>query len=657
MMTPSKETLEVGNASAESAAPQSNHRSKPDSAHLRADAVSLEIPVKVHGSVVKGPALGAAPQAQPFEEPTSTMIVFPQGGVLKMSTSVSAGQVMVLTNLKSHQDAICRVVKSRAYGNGQSYVEVEFTSRQPGYWGVYFPSDGADMPKIVTPVNAPVAASSSLPAAPEKPVSDISWAPASAMQMASAKELESAVRTELPPPPSAPSRHSAQPAFPESRFVSIGSQEDVQPAAASTSTRLNPSANTKPKHPADADDEIGAAIDALFAPAASINAAPSLTDADGEAAAAPRKAKSIGGSGSQTEAAPQAVGHTLPESAAGNPSAPAARSALDVARPARQEMFGVRLDSASLSAEHASTSNRSRVLIPIGVAAVLALIAGAAFYFHTRPGANATLNSSAVVAGTRALPTGSQNSSAPAQPSAPGAVDAARPISNQTNQVAQSNLATPASDDVRAPKAETTSREHDAGLSAREREGVNGRDKARAAASEVPDGNSSKSANGSGNVAIPSTFGALQARPVVSGRGDEQSAGSAPVLQAGGSPAAGDTVLSGGIAVPPPNVAAPPQPAPSEPLRVGGKVLPPKLVSSVLPIYPPLAQEAGISGNVVIDATIDKDGKVAKMKVLSGPPVLRASALSALSKWRYEPSMLNGQPISIQMIVSIQFRP
>jgi protein TonB len=52
---------------------------------------------------------------------------------------------------------------------------------------------------------------------------------------------------------------------------------------------------------------------------------------------------------------------------------------------------------------------------------------------------------------------------------------------------------------------------------------------------------------------------------------------------------------------------------------------------------------------------VDTTGKVASMKVVSGPPMLRQAALDALRQWRYEPSMLNGEPVSVQMIVTIQF--
>jgi protein TonB len=88
---------------------------------------------------------------------------------------------------------------------------------------------------------------------------------------------------------------------------------------------------------------------------------------------------------------------------------------------------------------------------------------------------------------------------------------------------------------------------------------------------------------------------------------------------------------------------------------VGGKIQPPRLVSSVLPVYPPIAQQAGVKGTVVIDTTIDQNGNVTKTRVISGPELLRGAALSALRQWKYEPSKLNGEAISVEMIVSIQF--
>jgi len=92
------------------------------------------------------------------------------------------------------------------------------------------------------------------------------------------------------------------------------------------------------------------------------------------------------------------------------------------------------------------------------------------------------------------------------------------------------------------------------------------------------------------------------------------------------------------------------------PVRVGGRVRQPKVIKQVTPRYPPLARDAHITGEVVIDAIIDEHGNVTEMKVLSGSPLFYAAALEALREWKYEPTYLNDEPVSVQLIVTIQFR-
>jgi protein TonB len=91
------------------------------------------------------------------------------------------------------------------------------------------------------------------------------------------------------------------------------------------------------------------------------------------------------------------------------------------------------------------------------------------------------------------------------------------------------------------------------------------------------------------------------------------------------------------------------------PVRVGGRVRPPKPIVQVHPDYPVLAKQARIQGQVQIDAVLDEQGNVVEMKIVSGPPLLYQAALDALKKWKYEPTYLNDQPIAVQMIVTITF--
>jgi protein TonB len=48
-------------------------------------------------------------------------------------------------------------------------------------------------------------------------------------------------------------------------------------------------------------------------------------------------------------------------------------------------------------------------------------------------------------------------------------------------------------------------------------------------------------------------------------------------------------------------------------------------------------------------------GRVADARVLSGHPLLDDAALDAVRQWRYRPTLLNGQPISVIMTVTVRF--
>jgi periplasmic protein TonB len=96
-------------------------------------------------------------------------------------------------------------------------------------------------------------------------------------------------------------------------------------------------------------------------------------------------------------------------------------------------------------------------------------------------------------------------------------------------------------------------------------------------------------------------------------------------------------------------------PPPTEPVRVGGNVKPPKLIHVEQPAYPPAAKKAGIEGVVVVEAVVTADGSVDKVKVISGPPLLLDSATAAVAKWKYEPTFLNGQAVPVILTARINF--
>jgi TonB family protein len=92
------------------------------------------------------------------------------------------------------------------------------------------------------------------------------------------------------------------------------------------------------------------------------------------------------------------------------------------------------------------------------------------------------------------------------------------------------------------------------------------------------------------------------------------------------------------------------------PARVGGRVEEPRLLYGVRPNYPPAAKRIGLEGVVVIDAVIDATGKVTNMKVVSGPVLLQDAVLDSVRKWNYAPGYLDDKPVSVEMLITIEFR-
>ena len=102
---------------------------------------------------------------------------------------------------------------------------------------------------------------------------------------------------------------------------------------------------------------------------------------------------------------------------------------------------------------------------------------------------------------------------------------------------------------------------------------------------------------------------------------------------------------------------APPAPrvAASPPIRAGSVIRPPQKVHHVAPLYPPIAQQAKISGVVIVEALIAEDGSVRDVKVLKSVPLLDAAATDAVRQWRFTPTLLNGVPVQVIMSVTVTF--
>jgi periplasmic protein TonB len=625
-----KDTLEIGNSTAESSVSQSASQNKSAAGHMRSDAVSLEVSVRVHGSKVKDVVLGTTPHTEPFEEQTITMIIFPQGAVLKMLTPVNVGQMLVVTNLKSRQDAICRVIKVRPNANLAAYVEVEFTNRQPGYWGNAFPSDvPAPSPRVAAPpADLPPAA-----AEPPKPVQDISWAPAAPPSAPASKPLESSPAKNDLKPATAPPQTTNPPAKLTPSFIFIGSQEEVQPAASATAT-------IKPGTPRETAHENFAPL-APKTPAASEIPPPppaslSMPELQGDLDA---------GSSSTVAAIAAPVAHEDDVLAAAAQSSPpetsrstfgsfAGGATLAAARSTSSESFGAGFDSGeAASAGYSSAPKQNWTLLAACTVVAFVVLGGGYFYLHGHS-ANGSANKTPATANP---PAATLSQSAQAE----------RPI-------------VPANEDpmAGASNASVNPPAHASAASAPAAAPLNAANTARPL-QPTPDAppQPSKSAKQAAPKLTPDMMSqSLNSHPTSSQRADAGSADAPTLADDSASVAAQTDTLSGipsssNVAdLPPPTI------QPEGPVKIGGNVKEPRLVSSVLPVYPIGAIQAGVSGDVVIQTTIDKTGKVAEMHVVSGSPLLRQAALDALRRWKYEPSTLDGQPVAVQMQVTIKFR-
>ncbi len=81
----------------------------------------------------------------------------------------------------------------------------------------------------------------------------------------------------------------------------------------------------------------------------------------------------------------------------------------------------------------------------------------------------------------------------------------------------------------------------------------------------------------------------------------------------------------------------------------------PKLLKKVTPQYPRSAQMAHVQGIVFLEAVTDISGRVARVRVISGNPLLRPAAVAAVKKWIYEPYIINGVPKPVIFTVRVSF--
>jgi protein TonB len=112
--------------------------------------------------------------------------------------------------------------------------------------------------------------------------------------------------------------------------------------------------------------------------------------------------------------------------------------------------------------------------------------------------------------------------------------------------------------------------------------------------------------------------------------------------------------LFAGMNTPPPVV---PRAVPKQvgPVKVSSGTVAGMIISKPEPVYPAIAKAAHVQGAVILHAIISKDGTIENLSVISGNGMLVNAARDAVSRWRYKPYLLNGEPVEVETSITVNF--
>jgi protein TonB len=696
----------------------------------RPQPVALEVPVTVNGAR----ALESSNKREPFSETTKTVLVFGNGAVIRLSSPVTAGQLLFLTNEKTKKEVVCQVVKSKNYKNVSGYVELEFTESVVGFWGMRFPTDrlGGQAPASVTGTTVPstqrVSPLTPVPAAPTpkpvnpvasaapklpevklvqmraevkpaplprpvevKPVAPAAPIPVPAARQTSAAPIAPVVRQpELPMVPAFPISTSLA-----SSLASILNPPESQPVFIPVNTEQEPakvagdnSSEELKLQTARLQEQLSSLLFSAVPTEKPVGSAPFVPTLD------PKAVSNV--AASVLEIAKSEIEAVRPIPAAKAP-VPPVKSTLDIddlkipswleplarnaAAPAATQDVSER-DEAKHTSEISAREERPAELLPVPaeesipesqspafgsllpldeevstdkqssggshkgvligtIAAAVLLGVGVAWYL-LRPASSAQTTRQPVASVATPQTAAAPPVSSVGQPASQNAAAAslATPNSNApTPSVTTPTASAPSAKLPVSPKPVPVTKDNTRGntIPAAATERIS---RPEPQPEAIPD--PKKPALGEVHLTSPKMN-----RPA-----SKQDDGVAAPAISSDEADANATGLGSGLAT-----GDMKQPsAPETPLPTGGDVQSAKLISKVAPLYPTLAKSQHITGNVVIDALIDVNGRVGAMKVISGPALLHQSATEALRQWKYQPATLDGKPVPMHLTVTLQFR-
>jgi TonB family protein len=91
-------------------------------------------------------------------------------------------------------------------------------------------------------------------------------------------------------------------------------------------------------------------------------------------------------------------------------------------------------------------------------------------------------------------------------------------------------------------------------------------------------------------------------------------------------------------------------------VKLAGSIMERRLLHRVEPQYPIEAERSRLEGVVILDTLIGSDGAVQEVRTLSGPDILAQAATDAVRWWRFQPYVVNGQPVPVETTIEVDFQ-
>lgn len=580
------------------ASPGKQAEGKEGSGTPRPNPVAMEVLVNVTGANA-GPEDGAR---HLFSEETSTVLVFKDGAVIRLAAPVAVGQLLFLTNKKSHQEVVCQVLKKKSFKANSSYVELVFTEERTDYWGVAFPEGAKSTPEFI--VQEQVQAEETTAEPTETPVE-----PRSAEDVDALKQEVEALREQLALLEKRNVEEAAGKAMAEAQAAreaaaremamreaskamdaleaqsGRGSHEDAHVASSGgshegshESLQGNSHAEEEkpallmPNAPKDAD-EVARAVVGMSLPVWKLEKTPEEQLLEEEAA-----------SGAKREPDPVAAG--VPAEDAAEELLP--KPSLDFSQTPKKGKAKGKAAGATVIPPAAKSGKMSTVRV-MALSAVLGLaLAGGAWYGKW----------------WELLPMGKSAASA-----RPSAVKKPSPAKNAPAGVAwkPAGAGSGGADASGAGAAPSVNAAKDS------------------AASDAADAEDANDAARPGESEFSAGERRAAARERAAARKEAAKAAEQPKS------AAADVV---------------PADAP---------LLAAKLLKAANPVYPPDAMRSYITGDVKAEVVVNASGHVTDVKVISGPKALREAAVAALKQYEYAPATQGGRTVEGKAVEVVKF--